>query len=56
MYNPNDENDNISNLTKALNHLAENGSKNQLIKGDYNKSLNTGLDYVGYAQDPHLFF
>ena len=36
-----------------LNQLASNGCKNQLLIGDYNTSLNTELDYVDYAQDPH---
>ena len=36
VYNQNDETDKISNLSKALNHLAENGSKNQMIIGDHN--------------------
>ena len=40
VYNPNDETDNISNLSKALDHLTSNGCKNQLIIGDYNTSLN----------------
>ena len=53
MYNPSNETDEISNLGKALNHLSENGSKNQLIISDYNTRLNTELDYVGYSQDPH---
>ena len=43
----------ISNLSKALEYLAENGSKNQIIIEDFNTSLNTELDYVGYTQDPH---
>ena len=43
----------ISNLSKAFEHLAENGSKNQIIIKDFNTSLNTELDYVGYTQDPH---
>ena len=47
VFNPNDETDKINN------HLAENESKNQLIIGDYNKNLNTELDYVGYSKDPH---
>ena len=51
--NPNDEKDKISNLSKAFEHLAENGSKNQIIIKDFNTSLNTELDYVGYTQDPH---
>ena len=53
VYNPNDETDKISNLSKALDHLAENVSKNQMIIGDFNTSLNTELDYVEYFQDPH---
>ena len=53
MYNPNDEADKISNLSKALDHLASNGCKNQMIIGDYNTSLNPELDYVDYTQDPH---
>ena len=53
VYKPNDETDKISNISKTLDHLAENGSKNQLIIGDYNISLNTELDYVGYSQDQH---
>ena len=53
MYNPNDESDKISNLSKALDHLASNGCTNQLIIGDYNASLNPELDYVDYIQDPH---
>ena len=51
--NPNDEKDKISNLSKAFEHLAENGSKNQIIIKDFNTSLNTELDYVGCTQDPH---
>ena len=51
--NPNDEKDKISNLSKAFEHLAENGSKNQIIIEDFNTSLNTELNYVGYTQDPH---
>ena len=51
VYNPNDETDKINNLSKALDHLAENGSKNQLIIEDYNTS--TELDYLHYSQDPH---
>ena len=51
--NPNDEKKKISNLSKAFEHLAENGSKNQIIIKDFNTSLNTELDYVGYTQDPH---
>ena len=43
----------ISNLSKSLNHLADDGCKNQLIIGDYNTSLNPELDYVDYTQDPH---
>ena len=31
--NPKDETNKISNLNKGLNHLAENGSSNQLIIG-----------------------
>ena len=49
----NTQNCKISNLSKALDHLAENGSKNQMIIGDYNTSLNTELDYVDYSQNPH---
>ena len=52
-YNPNDEADKISNLSKALDQLSSNGCKNQLIIGDYNTSLNPELDYVDYTQDPH---
>ena len=44
---PSSTTDKISNLSKALDHLAENGSKNQMIIGD------TELDYVEYSQDPH---
>ena len=40
------------NLKAAVTHLAENGCANQLIIGDYNSSMNTDLDFVGYAQDP----
>ena len=36
-----------------MTHLADNGCANQLIIGDYNSSMNTDLDYVGYSQDPH---
>ena len=53
VYNPNDEADKISNLSKALDQLSSNGCKNQLIIGDYNTSLNPELDYVDYTQDPH---
>ena len=53
LYNPNNESDKISNLSKALDHLASKGYKNQLIIGDYNTSLNPELDYVDYIQDPH---
>ena len=53
VYNPNDEADKISNLSKALDQLASNGCKNQLIIGDYNTSLNPELDYVDDTQDPH---
>ena len=53
VYNPNDEAEKINNLSEALNQLASNGCKNQLLIGDYNTSLNTELDYVDYAQDPH---
>ena len=53
MYNQNDETDKIRNLRKALNHLADNESTNQLIIGDYNTRLNTDLYYVDYSQDPH---
>ena len=53
MYNSNDEADKISNLSKALDQLSNNGCKNQLIIGDYNTSLNTELDYVDYTQDNH---
>ena len=53
VYNPNDETDKISNLSKALDYLASNRCKNQLIIGDYNTSLNPELDYVDYNQDPH---
>ena len=56
MYNPNDETDKIINLIKALDHLASNECKNQLIIGDYNTSLNPELDYVDYTQDPHKAF
>ena len=53
VYNPNDESDKISNLRKALDHLADNGAKNQMIIGDYNTSMNFELDYVDYSGDPH---
>ena len=53
MYNPNDEADKISNLSKAIDQLSSNGCKNQLIIGDYNTRLNPELDYVDYTQDPH---
>ena len=52
IYNPNDETDKISNLSKALS-FGWNGNKNQLIIGDYNTSLNTELGQVDYSQDPH---
>ena len=48
VYNPNDESDKISNLRKTLDHLADNGAKNQMIIGDYNTSMNFELDYVDY--------
>ena len=53
VYNPNDEADKISNLSKALDHLASNGCKNQMIIEYYKTSLNPELDYVDYTQDPH---
>ena len=53
LYNPNDETNKISNLRKAVYHLAEKGSKNQLIIGDYNTNLNKDLDYVNYSKNPH---
>ena len=53
VYNPNDETDKISKLSKALEHLVENGSKILMIKGDYTTSLNTELDNADYSQDPH---
>ena len=53
VYNPNDESDKISNLSKALDHLASNGCKNQLIIGDNDTSLNPELDYADYIRDPH---
>ena len=53
VYNFNDESDKISNRSKALDHLASNRCKNQLIIGDYNTSLNHELYYVDYIQDPH---
>ena len=53
MYNPNDEADKISNLSKALDLLSNNWCKSQLIIGDYNTSLNPELYYVDYNQDPH---
>ena len=53
VYNPNDESDKISNVRKALDHLADNGAKNQMIIGDYNTSMNFELDYVDYTGDPH---
>ena len=53
VYSPNDEVDKIKNLKAAVTHLADNGCANQLIIGDYNFSMNTDLDYVGYALDPH---
>ena len=53
VYNPNDEADNISNNSKALDQMSSNGCKNHLIIGDYNTSLNPELDYVDYTQDPH---
>ena len=43
VYNPNDEADKISNLSKALDQLSSNRCKNQLIIGDYNTSLNPEL-------------
>ena len=52
-YNANDEVEKIKNLKAAVTHLADNGCANQLIIGDYNSSMNTDLDYVGYSQDPH---
>ena len=52
VYNPNAEDNKISNLSKALDHLSGNGCKNQLKIGDYNTSLNPELDYVDYTQDP----
>ena len=54
VYNPNDETDKISNLSKALDHIASNGCKNQLIIRDYSSSLNPELEYVDYTQDPHM--
>ena len=53
VYNPNDESDKISNLRKALDHMADNGVKNQMIIGDYNSSMNFEIDYVDYTGDPH---
>ena len=53
VYNPNDEVDKIKNLKAAVTHIPDNGCANQLIIGDYNSSMNTDLDYVGYSQDPH---
>ena len=53
VFNPNDEADKISNLSKALDQLSSNGCKNQLIIGDYNTNLNPELHYEDYTQDPH---
>ena len=53
VYNANDEVDKIKNRKATVTHLADNGCANQLIIGDYNSSMNTDLDYVGYSQDPH---
>ena len=53
LYHPNDEKDKVSNLRKAFNYSADNGSTNKLTIGDYNTSLKTDLDYVGYSQEPH---
>ena len=47
------ESDKISNLSKAIDYLASNRCKNQLIIEDYKTSLNPKLDYVDYIQDPH---
>ena len=52
VYNPNDESDKISNLRKALDHMADNGVKNQMIIGDYNSLMNFEIDYVDYTGDP----
>ena len=46
VYNPFDESDKISNLSKALDQLASSNCKNQLIIGNYNTNLNPELDYV----------
>ena len=56
MYNPNNEADKISNLSKALDQLASKGCKNQLIIGDYNTSLNPELAYVDLVVDFQLMF
>ena len=56
VYNPNDETDKISNLSKALDQLCSNGCKNQLIIGDYDTSLSPELDYVDCTQDPHKVY
>ena len=53
VYNPNDEANKISNLSKAPDQLASNRCKKQLTIRDYNTSLNPELDYVDYTQDPH---
>ena len=55
MYNPNDESEKISNLRKALDHLAYNGVKNQMIIGDHNSGMNFELEYVGYTKPPVTF-
>ena len=49
VYNPNDEANKISNLSNSLDHLASNGSKNQMTIGDYNTILNPELDYGDYT-------
>ena len=51
LFHPNDEKDKVSNLRKSFNYSDDNGSKNKLTIGDYNTSLKTDLDYVGYSQN-----